>query len=210
MSSSSRTEEADMLHELARLGETRSWEAGVVVVSQGEPGDSLYIVHEGELRAVVGGGNGGRAVELNTLKAGEIFGELALHGERRSATVETVTRVRLTRVTRAQAEQLLRERPDLALSLIQRLIARVRTLTRTVHDLGSLDVYQRLVGLFNALTEEHEGRRCVRGLSQARIAEQVGASRPMINRLLQDLARGGYIELERGSIVLLKPLPSRW
>jgi uncharacterized protein YjhX (UPF0386 family) len=32
----------------------------------------------------------------------------------------------------------------------------------------------------------------------------------MINRLLHDLARGGYIELARGRIVVLKKLPRRW
>jgi hypothetical protein len=30
----------------------------------------------------------------------------------------------------------------------------------------------------------------------------------MINRLLHDLGRGGYIEVSRGRIVLLKKLPS--
>ena len=47
-------------------------------------------------------------------------------------------------------------------------------------------------------------------MSQARIAERLGRSRAMVNRLLQDLARGGCIEISRGRIVLLKSLPPRW
>lgn len=47
-------------------------------------------------------------------------------------------------------------------------------------------------------------------LSQARIAERLGASKAMVNRLLQDLARGGYIEVTRARIVLLRKLPPRW
>ena len=35
-------------------------------------------------------------------------------------------------------------------------------------------------------------------------------SKAMVNRLLQDLARGGYIALSRDSIVLLKQLPPKW
>jgi CRP/FNR family transcriptional regulator, cyclic AMP receptor protein len=46
--------------------------------------------------------------------------------------------------------------------------------------------------------------------SQARIAERVGASRAMVNRLMQDLVRGGYIEVSRERIVLLRTLPPRW
>lgn len=171
----------------------------------------MYIVHEGELRAVVAG-NGGRSVELNTLGAGEIFGELMLSGERRAATVEVTVRARLTRVTRDEVERLLAARPDLAIALIQRLVQRVRTLTHTVGRLASVDVYGRLVGLFDALAiDDGQGRRTVPGpLSQARIAERLGASRAMVNRLLQDLARGGYIEVSRQRIVLLKKLPPKW
>lgn len=200
----------EMLAELAKRGETRTWEPGTAVVTEGDLADCLYIVHAGELRAVVKG-EGGRTVELNTLGPGEVFGELMLSGERRAATVEVTVRAQLTRVTRAEVERVLALRPDLAFNLVQRLVQRVRTLTRTVGQLASVDVYGRLVGLFDALAVEQDGRRVVPGpLSQARIAERLGASKAMVNRLLQDLTRGGYIETTRGQIVLLRKLPPRW
>jgi len=200
----------DMLAELAKLGETRTWEPGTAVVSEGEAADCMYIIHEGELRAVVAG-EGGRVVELNTMHAGEFFGELMLSGDQRSASVIVTQRARLTRVDRAEVERLVGERPDLALQLIQSLVQRVRTLTRTVRSLASVDVYGRLVGLFEALAVDEKGQRVVPGpLSQQRIAERVGASRAMINRLLHDLDRGGYIEVSHGRIVLLKKLPLHW
>ena len=201
----------EILAELAKRGETRSWEPGTAVVTEGELADCMYIIHAGELRAVIAG-DGGRMIELNTLGAGEIFGELMLSGGLRAATVEVVVRARLTRVTRAEVERLLAARPDLAVQLIQRLVQRVRTLTHTVGRLASVDVYGRLVGLFDALAvDDGQGRRTVPGpLSQARIAERLGASRAMVNRLLQDLARGGYIEVSRQRIVLLKKLPPKW
>ena len=204
-------EQADeIVAELAKLGETRTWEPGTAVVNEGDVADCMYIVHAGELRAVVAG-DGGRTMELNTLKAGEFFGELMLSGERRAATVEVTVRARLTRVGRADVERLLAARPELALHLIQRLVQRVRTLTSTVGRLASVDVYGRLVGLFDALAVDDAGMRVVTGpMSQARIAERLGASKAMVNRLLQDLARGGYIEVSRKRIVLLRKLPSRW
>ena len=201
---------SDILAELARLGETRTWEPGATVVTQGDAADCMYLVHDGELRAVVAG-DGGRVVELNTLTAGEFFGELMLSGELRSATVQVTARARLTRVTRAEAERALAQRPELAFELIQRLVQRVRTLTRTVGSLASVDVYGRLVGLFDALAVNDKGLRVVPGpLSQQRIAERVGASKAMVNRLLTDLAKGGYIEVSRERIVLLRKLPPKW
>ena len=200
----------DILAALARRGDTRTWEVGKTVVSEGEVADSLYVIHSGELRAVIAG-DGGRQVELNTLGAGEFFGELMLGGALRAATVEVTVRAQLTRVPRAEVEQVLSARPDLALQMIHRLVQRVRTLTHTVGRLASVDVYGRLVGLFEALAVHEGGQRVVRGpMSQARIAERLGASKAMVNRLLQDLAQGGYIEVTRERIVLLKKLPPRW
>jgi len=200
----------DLLAELARLGETRTWEAGTTVVTEGEVADSMYIIHAGELRALVTG-EGGRVVELNTLGAGEFFGELMLSGSRRAASVQVTVRARLTRVTRSEVERVLASRPDLALQLIHSLVQRVRTLTSTVGRLASADVYGRLVGLFDVLAVEHQGQRVLPGpMSQARIAERLGASKAMVNRLLQDLVRGGYIEMSRERIVILRKLPAKW
>lgn len=195
---------------LARLGHTRTWQPGERVVTEGEAADALFLVHSGELRVTVAG-DGGREVELNTLRGGDFFGELMLTGERRTATVQATTRAQLTRVHREQVERLLRERSDLAFELVQHLAERVRQLTRTARDLASKDVYGRLAGLFEALAVSQQGRRVVPGpLTQQRIADRVGASRAMVNRLLQDLETGGYIAREEGHIVLLKALPARW
>lgn len=201
---------AEALVALAQLGDTRNWEAGAVVVAEGDVADCLYLIHEGEVRTFVSG-EGGRSVELNTMTAGEMFGELMLSGDLRTASVQAVTRVRLTRVMRGDVQRLVALRPELAQLLIDRLAQRVRVLTATVRGLASVDVYGRLVGLFDALAMESQGQRFVPGpLSQQRIAERVGASKAMVNRLLKDLAAGGYIEMGRERILILKNLPPHW
>jgi CRP/FNR family cyclic AMP-dependent transcriptional regulator len=82
-----------------------------------------------------------------------------------------------------------------------------------VGRLASVDVYGRLVGLFGAWPWTPAGGAwcVVRGpMSQARIAERLGASRAMVSRLLQDLARAGCFKVTGGHIVLQKKLPLRW
>jgi len=200
----------ELLEALARLGHTRAYAKGTIVVTEGEPALSMYLVHEGQMRVFVSDEDG-KEVELNTIGPGEYFGELMLGSQVRTATVQTMTKARLTMVTRAEFEQALAAQPALAFHVIQHLIDRVRQLSRNVQGLVSMDVYGRVARLFGELAREENGVRVVPGpLSQQKIADRVGASRSMINRILQDLAAGGYIEASRERIVLRKPLPKRW
>ena len=105
---------------------------------------------------------------------------------------------------------MLASRPDLAFHLIQTLIHRVSNLTERMRGHVLLDVYGRMVRLFDDVADGSGGARPVVPLSQQAIAERVGASRAMVNRIVQDLERGGYIASTRGRIELLKALPKRW
>ncbi len=199
-----------LLEELVRLGPVRSFVKGAVVVTEGEPALSMYVIQQGRLRVYVSDDEG-REVELNVLGPGEYFGELMLDGQTRSASVIALTPARLTMIGRADFERTLLQRPDIAFHVIQHLIQRVRALSRNVQGLVSKDVYGRVAQLFNELAREQAGLRVVPGpLSQQAIADRVGASRSMINRILQDLAAGGYVEVSRERIVLKKPLPRHW
>ena len=201
---------AELLAALAASGHTRSYPKGTIVVTEGEPALSMYLVHEGQLRVFVSDEEG-KEVELNLIGPGEYFGELMLGSQVRTATVQTTSKAKLTMITRAEFEQALAAQPALAFHVIQHLIDRVRQLSRSVQGLVSMDVYGRVARLFGELARDEGGVRFVPGpLSQQRIADRVGASRSMINRILQDLAAGGYIETSRERIVLRKPLPKRW
>jgi CRP/FNR family transcriptional regulator, cyclic AMP receptor protein len=200
----------DLLDGIAQFGETKSWKKGQRVVAEGDPSDGMYFIRSGELRVYLVG-EGGREVELNQLGAGEYFGELMLASTVRTASVRTLSSATLTKVSRSDFERVLSERPDLALLLIQGLIERVRVLSSSVRSLASMDVYGRVVALFDELARESDGVRLVPApISQQRVANRVGASRSMIHRILHDLCEGGYIEVVPQGIRLLKRLPSRW
>ncbi|WP_374305930.1 Crp/Fnr family transcriptional regulator [Methylocella sp.] len=65
----------------------RRFDAGAAVVSEGEPGRSMYIVHSGEL-AVGKLGHSGRVVRMAGLGPGDFFGEMTLiEMQNRSAAV---------------------------------------------------------------------------------------------------------------------------
>ena len=94
---------------------------------------------------------------------------------------------------------------------INRLMHRVRALTQNVRSLALLDVYGPVARLLLELAIEQEGRLVVtENLTQKDIADRIGSSREMVNRIFKELVAGGYIALENKRIVIAKDLPQRW
>ncbi len=178
--------------DLAKLAgelEERQFEAGAIVVREGEPGDALYVIKAGEARIVIG--TDGDHLRI-VLRAGECFGEMALltHLPRTASvvahtdlTVWQLSRARFdTLVTNERAiakniERVLTER--LALSNRQLAAARAaaHTLARAALRLLSPGAIALLGGLLTRPRWEAEvlARICARtGQEQALVdLEQV-------------------------------------
>lgn len=200
---------AELLEEFARHGTVKTFPKHAVVVVEGEPAEALYLVLEGSLTVYVDD-ESGKVAELTRLCPGQYFGELMLASKIRTASVRTLSASRLCMVRRHEFEDILRRRPDLAFHVIQTLIARVRVLTDNVRGLALLDTYGRVARLLLDSAHETADGSFVEGMSQQVIAERVGASRSMINRILKDLAAGGYIDVQRGKIRIRRGLPKHW
>ena len=76
------------------------FDKGVVVTSQGEPGDTMYIIQSGEVEVVQEKDE--TETVLAQLGKGDFFGEMALIGDfPRTATVRTLSRCRLLPIARS-------------------------------------------------------------------------------------------------------------
>jgi CRP-like cAMP-binding protein len=104
--------------ELARRLDERLVAADSVVVAEGDVGDRMYLIAEG--RAEVSTTANGSAVALQTLSAGEQFGEIALltPGRTRQATVTALTPLRLLSIDADAFRALVREHPQVEASLL--------------------------------------------------------------------------------------------
>jgi hypothetical protein len=84
--------------------------AGEVIVEEGEPGDSMFIVSTGEVEASVE--KNGERVVVATLKDGDFFGEMAiLTGEPRTATVTATKSTELLELSRAHLQEIFSRHP---------------------------------------------------------------------------------------------------
>jgi HlyB family type I secretion system ABC transporter len=99
--------------QLRPLLQEESYEFGDLLVRQGDPADSFYVLLKGRAR-VVKADQSGNEFALATLKPGDSFGEAALsEGGTRTATVRCSTAVEALRLDRADFLQLAEETPEL-------------------------------------------------------------------------------------------------
>ena len=198
------------LRALCQTGAVRAVAKNVIVVSAGDATDSLYVILSGRVKAFVSDEQG-KEVVVNTIGAGDFFGELVLDGGPRAASIMTLEPCRFFVIAQEEAERLLSANPAFGRELIRKLIGKVRSLTGQVRDLALKDVYGRLAKFVEENAVEQDGRRVVpERLTQAEIAARIGGSREMVSRILGDLADGGYIAVEGKRIALLKKLPAHW
>jgi len=99
--------------------------AGATVFEQGDAGDALYVILEGELELRISG----RVLE--TLRPGDLFGEMALIDQSpRVATAVAKTLCKLVPVSGERFLALVRQRPEFSLHLMKVMAKRLRRMNR--------------------------------------------------------------------------------
>lgn len=95
------------------------YEQGEVIVNKGDEGDEAYIIYSGEVE-VFSPQENGKAVILNKLGEGEMFGELALFGEGfRSASVKANKETLVGVISKEKLYEIIREFPDIAIQILK-------------------------------------------------------------------------------------------
>jgi CRP-like cAMP-binding protein len=198
---------------LRSLGERtieRSYRKGHLIFSQGDLGESLYILVDGMVKVFVTSERGDEMV-LTTLHPPEVFGELALiDGGPRSASAEALEPAAALVLTRPTLLELLAQHPPLTDSLLRSLGAVLRRLTEQTSDLVFLDLHGRVAKLLLNLASEQENEEgeivdLDLHMTQSDLAGMVGGSRQSVNQILQYFQGRGYIELDGRRVKLLRP-----
>ena len=187
---------------VAELAIRRVYDAGHVILLEGEPCAGLYIVESGWLKAVKMSLDGREQV-LQMLKPGDVFNAIGVFTD--ALNQATVTPLETSRVLIVRREVLLKmmdEHPALAHHLVKDLAGRIMQLIRMVEALSLLTVEARLARL---LVEQTDGELLQRRrwATQVEIAARLGTVPDVVNRALRKLADEGLIHVERHQIQIL-------
>lgn len=201
---------AEELQPIADMATTRSLPANSIVVNEGDQTESLYVILSGRVKIFLSDGDG-KEVTLGIEGPGDYFGEMVLDGGPRSASVMTLESSQFSIIQKADIERYLINNPSVAVGIIRQLIGRIRGLTDNVRSLALLDVYGRLRKVLLDLAEESGGERVIKEkITQQELANRVGASREMVSKILKELTIGGYIQIDKKIITILKDPPKGW
>lgn len=112
----------------------RTYQDGDVLCRQGEPGDCLFVIQEGEFEVVRE--DGGREAVIRIARKDELLGEMAIFDRApRSATVRARGPGRALTLDKRNFLKRINEDPSLAFRLVQTMSQRLREVTNRAVEL---------------------------------------------------------------------------
>jgi CRP-like cAMP-binding protein len=199
---------AAALEQLARNSLPRKYRRGQVLCNEGDPGESIYILEEGQLRVTQWTPAGDEAV-LAVVEAPAAVGELSLlDGSPRSATLTAIGPVHVRLIPRKAFMSLIQEQPQIVPGLLATLATLIRRANARQVDLLTLDVPGRLAKWLIERAER-TGAPVADGLlidlarSQGELAAEIGTTRPTLNRALRGFEDQGIIATDGPRVTIL-------
>ena len=202
------------LADLAGRCRQMTFKRNSVLMTEGEPGESLILIKSGSAKVFVSDEDGHELV-LYVEGPGSYIGDIALLDDApRSASVVTLEKTIVLSMAKQDFLQAMKGNPEIPLSIIRTLTRRLRRATDGIRSLALDNVYRRLADKLVELAEDTDEDQfsCLpRRYSHQELGNMIGASREMVGKIMAELIKGEYVEItEAKRIRILKTLPRDW
>jgi CRP-like cAMP-binding protein len=191
----------------ASLG-SQAFERGATIFHQGSVGNTLYLIVRGQVR-IYTSSMLGQEISVTLFRDGDFFGELSLlDGHERSASAVAMRVTTTLTLHRAAFLQAIRTYPEIAVTVLEELSARIRHTNTYIEHLASTSAPQRVIRTLLDLADQHgvteQGTtRIDLHLTQDDLASLAGTTRETVNRVLGGLREQGLIRVERARLSVL-------
>ncbi len=201
----------EVLVSLADRAKSAKFPKQTMIITEGDETSSLYIVLSGKVR-VFSSDDKSKEVTLLVQEPGSYFGELALlSDEPRSASVVCLEKTTCAAISKGDFINWLMNHPEVAITLLGVLSEKIRHLTDKVRQLALSNVYERTVKALQELAVIEGNITVIHNRpTQQDLASMVGASREMVNKIMHELTKGGYVSIEDKTLIIHKKLPTSW
>jgi CRP-like cAMP-binding protein len=192
---------------IARQCRWRRYAAEEQIIDQMSDTRDVCLIVEGRVQVVLYSMSG-REITFDDVEAGGHFGELAaIDGQPRSASVIALTDTLVAFMSPRLFQDIVTSHPKIALNVMQRLAAIVRSNTGRIMDLSTLGannrVHAELLRLAKATLKPDNTAEITPIPIHGDIASRVSTTRETVARVLSDLTRQGIIEKRGHSLMVL-------
>jgi CRP/FNR family cyclic AMP-dependent transcriptional regulator len=192
---------------IARQCRWRRYTADEQIIDQMSDTRDVCLIVEGRVQVVLYSMSG-REITFDDVEAGGHFGELAaIDGQPRSASVIALTDTLVAFMSPRLFQDIVTNHPKIALNVMQRLAAIVRSNTGRIMDLSTLGannrVHAELLRLAKATLKPDNTAEITPIPIHGDIASRVSTTRETVARVLSDLTRQGIIEKRGHSLMML-------
>jgi len=200
------------LSRVADLMVTKKYRKNNLIFFEDDLGQNLFIIKHGRVK-ISRIDEKGDEVIFAILGEGEFFGELSIiDGLTRSATVTSIDEVELLVLRRGDFLDILQKFPQISITLLKELAARIRKSDTQIKSLSLKDARGRVATTLIRLAEDIgvmlEGKVVIRKLPlQKDLANISGTSRETISRVIKKLEQEGYF-LKKGNTLTFKDFSS--
>jgi CRP-like cAMP-binding protein len=189
--------------ELERRGITRRFVKGGIIYAPDEPATELYVIKEGRVALNLLSPEG-RTLTVRVVEAGEVFGHAALLSDGTFDTfAEALRPTTVAVVRRSTLEELMVDRPALALGLMDDLGRHSQTLSRRLGSVAFKSVPGRLASLLLELAQPSEPEINTGRWTHQELADMINAYRETVTKVLNQFRQAKLIEMDRQGVRLL-------
>jgi CRP-like cAMP-binding protein len=191
----------EIIEKIEKIGTRKNYLKNDVILMENEVGTALFVIVTGKVKVARTSGDG-REVILTILSESDFFGEMAiLDGQTRSATVVAIEDSELFLIQRNDFINLLKEFPEVAISLLQELTKRLRSADAKIKALSLKDAEGKVATVLLQLADDvgkiKQGKVEIEKLPlQQDLANMAGTSRETISRTIHSFAKKGLVELD--------------
>ena len=177
------------------------------IFGPGSPNTSLYFIERGSVRVTRPSPDGKSFVILSLLGPGELLGNTDWAEDTHDCSADTLEESCIFQMSRRDFEQLVRENPTFALSLIQILGSRLKHAQSRIEDLVFRQVPSRVAKLFLNLADNH-GKVTPAGiildlpLTHQEIADIVGSSRVTVTQVLNRFRAMNWVAIKSKRVTI--------
>jgi CRP-like cAMP-binding protein len=207
MQLNSLTQQRSLWKHLEAFGQTLSFGRHSLIYTPSQPAQKLYLLQSGQVNLQLIASSG-RALTLQVVDMGQIFGHSVLDGSQTYDTFAEVTRPASVRMlSHEDVQQALKAVPDLGLMFLEILGKYRRDVSRRLDEVTFKSVPARLASLLLDMADMAPGEELARlpRRTHQQLAEMINAYRETVTKVINQFQAARLLDMDRSGITLLNP-----